>query len=71
MPLLADPQVGAWYPLNWPFFLAGIGPLNGSLDNRMEVTFGYNPLELARYTQYLEAATANPKLLNGVAVTYL
>ena len=45
------------------------GPFNGSLDNRMEVTFGYNPLELARYTQYMEAATANPKLLNGLAVT--
>src|ERR1039457_3786717 len=26
MPFLADPQVGAWYPLNWPFFLAGITP---------------------------------------------
>lgn len=25
-PFLADPQVGTWYPLNWPFFLAGIGP---------------------------------------------
>ena len=25
-PFLADPQVGAWYPLNWPFFLIGIGP---------------------------------------------
>ncbi|MDQ6672549.1 MAG: YfhO family protein [Chloroflexota bacterium] len=25
-PFLADLQVGAWYPLNWPFFLAGIGP---------------------------------------------
>ena len=24
-PFLADPQVGAWYPLNWPFFLLGIG----------------------------------------------
>jgi hypothetical protein len=35
----------------------------------MEVTFGYNPLELARYTQYMEAAGANPKLLNGLAVT--
>ena len=45
------------------------GPLNGSLDNRMEVTFGYNPLELARYAQYLEAAAANPRLLNGLAVT--
>ena len=26
MPFLADPQVGAWYPLNWPFFVAGITP---------------------------------------------
>jgi hypothetical protein len=25
-PFLADIQVGAWYPLNWPFFLAGITP---------------------------------------------
>src|SRR5207253_3374026 len=23
-PFLADLQVGAWYPLNWPFFAAGI-----------------------------------------------
>lgn len=25
-PFLADPQTGAWYPLNWPFFLIGITP---------------------------------------------
>jgi hypothetical protein len=25
-PFLADPQVGIWYPLNWPFLLAGITP---------------------------------------------
>lgn len=25
-PFLADPQVGAWYPPNWPFFAAGITP---------------------------------------------
>jgi hypothetical protein len=25
-PFLADPQVGAWYPPNWPFFLAGVTP---------------------------------------------
>ena len=25
-PFLADPQVGVWYPLNWPFFLMGITP---------------------------------------------
>ena len=26
VPVLADLQMGAWYPLNWPFFLAGIRP---------------------------------------------
>jgi hypothetical protein len=26
-PLLASPAMGAWYPLNWPFFLIGISPL--------------------------------------------
>lgn len=25
-PFLADPQVGAWYPLNWPFFAIGVTP---------------------------------------------
>ncbi|HYW86760.1 MAG TPA: hypothetical protein VFB50_03270, partial [Chloroflexota bacterium] len=25
-PLLADLQTGAWYPLNWPFFLLGMTP---------------------------------------------
>ena len=25
-PFLADPQLGAWYPLNWPFFLVGVSP---------------------------------------------
>jgi hypothetical protein len=25
-PLLANPEVGAWYPPNWPFLLAGITP---------------------------------------------
>jgi len=26
MPFLSDPAAGAWYPLHWPFFLAGITP---------------------------------------------
>src|SRR5258706_14529361 len=25
-PLLANPKAGAWYPMNWPFLLAGIPP---------------------------------------------
>ena len=31
-PFLADLQVGAWYPLNWPFFLAGITPTSISAE---------------------------------------
>jgi Bacterial membrane protein YfhO len=31
-PFLADLQVGAWYPLNWPFFLAGITPASINLE---------------------------------------
>jgi hypothetical protein len=46
------------------------GPLNSSLEGRTEVTYGYNPLELARYREYLAAADQNPKLLNGLAVTF-
>src|SRR6266849_5726585 len=31
-PFLADVQLGAWYPLNWPFFLAGITPSSISVE---------------------------------------
>ena len=31
-PFLADLQVGAWYPLNWPFFAFGITPRSLSLE---------------------------------------
>jgi hypothetical protein len=64
-PLTAVPMHRIWAANASPSF----GPLNSSLDNRMEVTFGYNPLELSRYARYMEAAAANPKLLNGLAVT--
>ena len=64
-PLTANPLHRIWAANASPSF----GPLNVSLDNRMEVTFGYNPLELARYAQYMQAATGNPKLWNGLAVT--
>jgi hypothetical protein len=64
-PLMANPMHRIWAANDSPSF----GPFNGSLDNRVEVTFGYNPLELARYHQYIEAAAGNPKLLNGLGVT--
>jgi hypothetical protein len=47
----------------------GFGPLNGALENRIEVTYGYNPLGLVRYSKYLEAAKSNPRLLDSLAVT--
>src|SRR5579862_4398420 len=31
-PLLANPEVAAWYPPHWPFFLAGITPLAIQLE---------------------------------------
>ena len=52
-----------------PFDSPGFGPLNGALDNRIEVTYGYNPLALVRYSKYLDAATRNPRLLDSLAVT--
>jgi hypothetical protein len=52
-----------------PFDSPGFGPLNGALDYRLQVTYGYNPLALARYTKYLAAAQGNPRLLDSLAVT--
>lgn len=31
-PVLANPEMGAWYPPHWPFFLAGITPLSIQLE---------------------------------------
>jgi hypothetical protein len=53
-----------------PFATNSFGPLNGSVDGRTEVTYGYNSLELARYQEYMHAAEQNPNLLNGLAVTH-
>jgi hypothetical protein len=64
-PLLKQPMHRIYSAVDSPSF----GPLNGTLDTRMEVTFGYNPLELSRYQRYLAAAEKNPLLLNGLAVT--
>jgi hypothetical protein len=60
-----EPLHRIWASSNSP----GFGPLNGALDNRLEVTFGYNPLALARYKRYMEAAKGNGKLLDSLAVT--
>lgn len=59
----------SFYRIWAPFATNAFGPLNSSLESRTEVTYGYNPLELARYGEYLRAANENPRLLNGLAVT--
>ena len=52
------------------FDLASFGQLSGMLDSQTETTYGYNPLELSRYADYIEAANSNPELLNSLAVTF-
>jgi len=53
-----------------PYDTNAFGPLNSSLEGRTEVTYGYNPLELSRYSEYLAALEKNASLLNGLAVTH-
>ena len=48
---------------------AGAGPLNGAFDVRVPVTYGYNPLELARYSDYIAAAGSNGKLIDALDVS--
>jgi hypothetical protein len=47
----------------------GAGPLNGAFDVRVPVTYGYNPLELARYSDYIAAAGSNGKLIDALNVS--
>lgn len=52
-----------------PDKVPALGPLNGPLDVKLEATYGYNPLKLAAYDQYIQAAAANPKLADGLNVS--
>ena len=61
----AGPLARVWAPADSPAF----GPLNGALDSRIEVTYGYNPLFLRRYARYMQASRTNPRLLDSLAVT--
>lgn len=65
-PMKHGPFVRIWSP----FDTSAFGPLNGSLEGRTEVTYGYNAQELARYRVYMQASDQNPRLLNGLAVTH-
>ena len=45
------------------------GPMSHFLNRRTEVTYGYGPMPLARYSDYVAAMAANPKLRNGLNVS--
>jgi hypothetical protein len=48
-----------------------IGPLDGSLVARAEVSWGAGLLELNRYAEYTRAIASNPRLLRGLSANYL
>jgi hypothetical protein len=49
--------------------LTAVGYRNHALQSRVETTYGYNPLELAAYADYIETAETNPRLVVGLAAT--
>lgn len=67
---LAGIKQQPFYRIWAPYATNAFGPLNSSLESRTEVTYGYNPLELARYGEYISAAHENPRLLDGLGVTH-
>src|SRR5207244_6762277 len=50
--------------------LAAVGYRNHPLQSHVETTYGYNPLELAAYADYAEAAESNPRLVDALAATH-
>jgi hypothetical protein len=50
--------------------LTAVGYRNHALQSRVETTYGYNPLELSAYADYVAAAEANPRLIAGLAATH-
>jgi hypothetical protein len=54
-------------PENVPTF----GPMSHFITQPTEVTYGYGPLPLARYKDYIEAMQSNPKLRSGLNVSWL
>jgi hypothetical protein len=50
--------------------LAAVGYRNHALQSRVETTYGYNPLELSTYAEYVGASEGNPALVDGLAVSH-
>jgi Bacterial membrane protein YfhO len=50
---------------------AAVAYRNHALQSRVPTTYGYNPLELAAYAAYTQAAAGtNPRLVSGLAANY-
>jgi len=62
----ADPPVERLYGPP----LTAIAYRNHALQSHVETTYGYNPLELAGYADYSDAAEQNPRLVDGFAATH-
>ncbi len=52
-----------------PEHLPSLGPMSDFLTERTEVTYGYGPMPLQRYSDYVSAMQSNPKLRNGFNVS--
>ena len=52
-----------------PGGLTAFGPLNHPLDVKIEATYGYNPLMLKRYSDYIAAAQSNRAMLDNLSVS--
>lgn len=52
-----------------PDNLAAFGPMNHPLDLRLETTYGYNPLQLLRYSQFRQVMSRNTKLRDSLVVS--
>jgi hypothetical protein len=51
--------------------LSAVGYRNHALQDHVETTYGYNPLELLGFADYADAAEDNPSLRDGLAATHV
>jgi hypothetical protein len=51
-----------------PEFVAAFGPLSHFFDVRTETTYGYGPMPLRRYKEYIAASAANGRLRDALNV---
>lgn len=61
------PAVPAGMRFAAPDGLYSFGPLNSPLQARVETTYGYNPLQLRRYSEFRQAARDNPRLYDALS----